>query len=240
MYVNPHFSAEDPAALHAFIDDHPFGLLVSCREGLKAAHIPFVLHRTEGPRGTLIAHTAARDPLAQDIAAGAELLAVFTGPVAYVTPRWYEDPGLPTYNFLAIHAYGHARPMTVRDDVLTHLRELVDIHEASFDPPWSLDRASEDYVEPLLKEIAPFTLEIERLDGKLKISQNRSAADREGVIAGLRELAGEEGLHLAGLMDTHPYTSDVPQPLLEAPAAGATSDASDSRDPRACRPTLTE
>lgn len=221
MYVNPHFRAEDLASVHGFIADHPFGLLVCCRDGPKAAHIPFVLHPAEGRQGVLVAHTAARDPLAEDIAAGAELLAVFTGPAAYVTPRWYADPGLPTYNFLAIHVYGHARPLTESGDVMAHLRELVDIHEAAFDPPWSLDRAAEGYVQSLLKEIAPFTLEIERLDGKLKLSQNRSAADRKGVIVGLREQAGEEGRRVAALMDAYSYPRDVSQPLLKSTSTGA-------------------
>lgn len=215
MYVNPHFRPDDPAALHEVVERHPFGLLLAARDGdLQAAHIPFVLHRDEGPRGTLEAHVAARDPIAGALDGRVEVMAVFSGPLAYVSPRWYEDPGLPTYNFVAVHAHGRPRPMAGEAEALAHLRELVDVHEAAFDPPWSLDQASDDYVRALLPGIAPFRLPIARLEGKLKLSQNRSAADRAGVVAGLRARGGDGGRAVAELMAGFPYGSDAARPLL--------------------------
>ena len=173
MYVNPHFAERELFVLHNTIEAVRFGLLVLCVDGPLAAHVPFVLHRGEGPYGTLVAHVARNDPLARHLGAGHEALAIFSGPRAYVSPRWYPNGGLPTYNFLAVHSYGHPRPMEDRDAVLVHLAELVEVHEERFPDPWSLASAPQNDVACLLPHIAAFTLEIEAIQGKRKLSQNR-------------------------------------------------------------------
>src|ERR1700690_1372430 len=109
MYVNPHFAETDLPVLHDTIEAVRFGLLVLCADGPRAAHIPFVLHRDEGRYGTLLAHVARNDPLARHLGSAGEALAIFSGPRAYVSPRWYPSGGLPTYNFLAVHAHGRPR-----------------------------------------------------------------------------------------------------------------------------------
>ncbi len=189
MYVKPDYAARELAVLHDMIDTVRFGLLVLGADGPLAAHIPFVLHRDEGPSGTLLAHVARADPLARHLAAGPEALAIFSGHRAYVSPRWYPDGGLPTYNFLAVHAYGRPRPLEDHDAVLDHLAELVAVHEAS---SWSLASAPAGRVEELLPHILAFTLEISSLQGKRKLSQNRTPAERAGVIRGLSERGGED------------------------------------------------
>jgi transcriptional regulator len=205
MYVNPHFVERELPVLHDMIEAAPFGLLVVCADGPLAAHIPFVLHRDESRYGTLLAHVPRNDPLARHLGAG-EALAIFSGPRAYISPQWRPGGGLPTYNFLAVHVYGRPR-LLEGDAVLAHLGELVDVHEAQFPRPWSLTSASEDYVAGLLPHIVAFALEIEALQGKRKLSQNRAAKDRDGVIRGLRDRAGDDDRTIADAMTTYPYVS---------------------------------
>jgi transcriptional regulator len=223
MYVNPLYAERELPVLHELIETARFGLLVLCAGGPLAAHIPFVLHRNEGPNGTLLAHVARIDPLARYLGAGHEgheetrgeheaheahegheALAIFSGPKAYVSPQWYESDGLPTYNFLAVHAYGRPRLLEDRDEVLAYLAELVDVHEQRFSTPWSLTSASGDHVDELLPHIVAFTFEISSLQGKRKLSQNKSAEDRDGVIRGLRERASDDEEAIAEAMIAGP------------------------------------
>jgi transcriptional regulator len=200
MYVNPDYAERELAVLHGMIEAARFGLLVLCADGPLAAHIPFVLHREEGPNGTLLAHVPRNDPLARHLGDGRETLAIFSGPAAYVSPRWYESDGLPTYNFVAVHAYGRPRLLEDRDAVLAYLAELVEVHEQRFSSTWSLASASKDHVDELLPHIVAFTLEIEAIQGKRKLSQNKTAGDRDGVIRGLRERGGEDDQAIADAM----------------------------------------
>ncbi len=213
-YVNPHFGDADLSTLHDVIERHPFGLLIATTPPASAAHIPFVLRRHEGPFGTLIAHTARADPIAAMLDGATELLAVFQGPRAYVRSRWYVNPGLPTYNFIAVHAYGRATPLADRGAVLAHLSALVRLHEAGYDDEFRLADADADYVAPLLDHIAPFSLRIERIEGKVKLSQNRATADRAAVIKGLRDRGTDDDRAVAAAMEQHPYRSGEAQPLI--------------------------
>jgi transcriptional regulator len=201
MYVNPNFVEHDLPILHDMIESVRFGLLVVCADGPLAAHIPFVLHRSEGPYGTLLAHVPRNDPLARHLGDANEALAIFSGPRAYISPRWYTSGSLPTYNFLTVHAYGRPRLLEDRDAVLAHLAELVDVHEEQFSAPWSLTSASDDYVASLLPRIVAFRLEIEAVQGKRKLNQNRTAEDRDGAIRGLRERAGNDDRAIADAME---------------------------------------
>jgi transcriptional regulator len=207
MYVNPHFVERELPVLHDIIETVRFGLLVVCADGPLAAHIPFVLHREEGEYGTLVAHVARNDPLARHLDDGHEALAVFGAHRAYISPQWYPSGGLPTYNFLAVHAYGRPRLLEDRAAVLAHLAELVDVHEERFPRPWSLASAPEGHVADLLDHIVAFRLEIEAVQGKRKLSQNRVAEDREGVIRGLRERAGDDDRAIADAMTADRHAS---------------------------------
>ncbi len=207
MYVKPDYAERELPALHEMIEAARFGLLVLCADGPLAAHIPFVLHREEGPNGTLLAHVPRNDPLARHLGDERETLAIFSGPAAYVSPRWYESDGLPTYNFLAVHAYGRPRLLEDRDAVLAYLAELVDVHEQQFPSPWSLASASEDHVDELLPHIVAFALEIEAIQGKRKLSQNKTPEDRDGVIRGLSERGAHDDQAIAAAMTAYRYTS---------------------------------
>ena len=203
MYVNPNYSERELPILHDMIETARFGLLVLCADGPLAAHIPFVLHRDQGRHGTLMAHVARNDPLARHLSAEQEVLAIFTGPRAYVSPRW--SGGLPTYNYLAVHAYGRPRVLAERDAVLAHLAELVAVHERAFPDPWTLASAAPGEVEGMLDRITAFTLEIDAIQGKRKLSQNRVAEKREHVIRGLRERGGDDDRAIAATMSAYPY-----------------------------------
>jgi transcriptional regulator len=207
MYVNPHFAERELPVLHDTIEAIRFGVLVICADGPLAAHIPFVLHRDEGTHGTLIAHVSARDPLARHLDGEHEALAIFSAPRAYVSPRWCPSGGLPTYNYLAVHAHGHPRVLEDPDVVLGHLGELVNVHEQRFPPPWSLSAVAEDYVAERLPHITAFRFQIDSLQGKRKLSQNRTAEDRDGIIGGLRERGGDDDLAIAEAMAGYSYST---------------------------------
>lgn len=207
MYVNPHFAERELPVLQDIIESVRFGVLVICSRGPLAAHIPFVLHRDEGPLGTLLAHVSARDPLARHLDGEHEALAIFGAPRAYVSASWCPSGGLPTYNFLAVHAYGRPRRLEDRDVVLDHLSELVAVHEERFSQPWSLAAVTPAYVDERLPHIAAFTLEIDALQGKRKLSQNRTPEDRDGIVGGLRERGGDDDMAIATAMAGYPYSA---------------------------------
>ena len=148
--------------------------------------------RDEGQQGTLRGHLARPNPQWRDFDPGVEGLAIFDGPDAYITPNWYEEKRLtgkvvPTWNYVTVQARG---PLVVRREpewLVAHVRRLVERHEASRSVPWSIDDAPEGYVETQARAIVGLELRISRLEAKRKLSQNRSAADFEGVIEGLSD-----------------------------------------------------
>jgi transcriptional regulator len=222
MYVNPHFAERELPVLHDTIEQIRFGALVLCADGPLAAHVPFVLHRDHGPLGTLGAHVARNDPLARHLRGRPEALVIFGGPRTYVSPRWYPHGGLPTYNYIAVHAHGRPRVIDQRDGTLAHLAELAAVHERGLARPWTLADADQGLLEDLLAHILAFTIEIESIQGKRKLSQNRSAADRKGVIRGLRERASRgdaapDELMIAEAMSVYRYAWDEAQSLIEPP-----------------------
>ena len=194
MYIPSSFAERDLPTLFAYIESHPLGAIVTnTTEGLLATHLPLVLERTAGPMGTLVGHFARANPHARALTSGeAESLVIFAGPDAYITPEWYatkQETGrvVPTWNYVAVHAYGVLR---LRDDpefLRAHLDTLTRHHEATRPRPWQVSDAPGDYIDQLTKAIIGFELRIDRLEGKWKMSQNRSAADIDGVIRGLEE-----------------------------------------------------
>lgn len=215
MYVNPYFEENDLNTIHTLIEEHRFGMLVSTKHGLRATHIPFILHRNEGSKGTLVSHAARADPIWRGFDGQTEMLAIFPGPKTYVRSRWYSEAGISTYNFIAVHVYGKPRMFEEEDQIIDHLDELLKVHECDYQDPWLLDEIPSSWVVPFLRAIAPFSMEIERVEAKVKVSQNRSAADREGVRQGLRERGYDDDIAIANLMEVYPYTSEEGRPLLE-------------------------
>jgi transcriptional regulator len=187
MYTPEAFAVDDVATLHAFIGDHGFATLVTAPGGVPvASHLPFLLETDTGGAPLLSAHLARGNSQWRDLEQLDSVLVVFQGPHAYVSPNWYETPGLaPTWNYTAVHAYGRAR--LVEDEARTGrlMERLVDRFEGTFDAPWHTGRLDDDAFATMLGNIVAIEMPIERLEGKFKLSQNRSPADRRGVVRGL-------------------------------------------------------
>jgi transcriptional regulator len=194
MYLPKHFEESRTEVLHDLIARHPFGTLVTLgADGLDANHLPFELVPGEGPLGTLRAHVARANPVWREASGDVDALAMFEGASAYISPSWYpakQEHGkvVPTYNYIAVHAYG---PLRIVDDpawLLALVERLTGRHESSMDKPWKVSDAPRDYIDKMLAAIVGIEIPIARLQGKWKVSQNRSEADRAGVAEGLRTL----------------------------------------------------
>jgi len=185
MYVPKLFAVEDVPRLQDFMEQFNFATLVTQRGGeLTASHIPLVLDRTVAPYGALRAHLAIKNPQVEDLRSGSRALIIFQGPHTYVSPSWYVQPqNVPTWNYTVVHAYGAPQPCD-SSATLTHLKALVSKHEKFFDKPWDFDPTAA-WIQNLLRAIAAFEIKIEKLEGKFKLNQNRTAADRAGVIEAL-------------------------------------------------------
>jgi transcriptional regulator len=193
MYVPKSFEVPDDAWCHALIARESFALLVSTgADGAPfATHVPLLVDADRGPHGTLVGHVARANPHAGLLAAGAPTLAVFQGPHAYVSPGWYRvHPSVPTWNYVAVHAYGRPAVIEAPDRVKALLARLVAVYEGGRAAPWRFESLAADYVDGMIRGIVAFDLPIERLEGKAKLSQNRGAEDRVGAIQGL-EATGE-------------------------------------------------
>ncbi len=186
MYTPAYFRVTDRAILHGLMDRFSFATLVTTHDGGPiATHLPFLVYPDRSGHGTLIGHMARANEQWHDFARSDEALVIFQGPHAYISPSWYEEQlTVPTWNYAVVHAYGVPRVIDDEARVLDALRALVDKDEAGFDEPWPMDLPDE-YVRKMVRGIVAFEVPISRLEGKFKLSQNRSARDREGVVAAL-------------------------------------------------------
>jgi transcriptional regulator len=206
VYLPPAFAEDRVEVLISHIEDHEFGLLVSsgARQGDKpeliASQIPFLVERST--RGLLLqGHIARANPQAADLGNGTEVLAIFSGPHAYISPSWYATgPAVPTWNYATVQAYGTARAISDRE----WLRDLVDRlsqrHEAREATPWRMHDLPANFLEAMLGAIVGVEIDISRIEGKFKLSQNRPAGDRPRVAAALEQRADEGSRGVAVLM----------------------------------------
>lgn len=203
MYTPEHFTIDDPDAVSAHIGAHPFAALVAGgKDGLVAVHLPLLFDADRGELGALRGHIARANGVFDAGLEGAEVLVIFSGPEGYVSPGWYpskkENPKVvPTWNYSAVHASGILHFREEKDWLLMIVRDLTDRFEAGQSEPWSVDDAPKDYVDAMTRGIVGVEIEISRLEGKAKLSQNRSEEDRRGVVEGL-ERDGE--VEMARLM----------------------------------------
>jgi transcriptional regulator len=210
MYVPADFAASDVALLHEVMDANSFATIVSGgKQGLMASHVPVLIDRDRGPNGVIVAHVARANPHWQDLAEG-EAMVVFQGPHGYVSPRWYTSPRLvPTWNYVAVHAYGRARLVWDANELKALVARLAARHEADASTPWTLDGLPEKQLAALLKAIVGVEIPIARLQGKFKLSQNRTAADRQGVVDALAASAEPGDRALADFMTRHATPMEV-------------------------------
>ncbi|CAM5406711.1 transcriptional regulator [Aquamicrobium terrae] len=200
MYQPPHHVEDRLEVFHALIRAHPLGLLVSAGpQGPTANALPFLLDADAGPKGRLRAHMARANGQWREIAASPDtpVLVIFQGVDTYITPSWYatkRETGkvVPTWNYAMVQARGRARVVDDRDWLAAQIDELTRSHENGRKPEeWHVTDAPASYIEAQIKGIIGLEIEIVELQGKWKVSQNRPAADRAGVVAGLADEAPE-------------------------------------------------
>jgi transcriptional regulator len=192
MYLPTHFSESRPAVLRAFVRDHPLGLLVTQNGngGVDANSVPFVLDADGDEPGVLRAHVARANPVWKTARTDVDALVVFQGPHGYVSPAWYPSKAehgkvVPTWNYVMVQARGRLRAIDDRDWLRKFVSRLTARHEAPRDAPWAVTDAPADFIETMLGAIVGIEIPLSSLVGKWKVSQNRSAADRDGVVDGL-------------------------------------------------------
>ena len=202
MYVPEQFREERLDVLHDLIEENGFATLVSTTpDGLFATHIPILVDRGAGPRGTLRGHVARANPHWKHLA-GSEALAIFAGPHAYVSPSWYATSGrVPTWNYVAVHAYGTPRLIGDPSAVRSLIERTVSRYEGGLATPWDMSGLEAKMVDALLTNIVAFEIPIARIEGKRKLNQNRSRADREGAVRGLRAHGRDDAAVIADLME---------------------------------------
>ena len=189
MYLPELFRVEDVAQTHALMRARPFAALVSAGpSGLFASHLPTVL-KDEGRYGVIECHLARANPHCRDLAGG-EALMIFQGAEGYVSPNWYPSKAeggkvVPTWNFAAVHAYGRPEVVNDADWLRRHVTELTAQQERDQPRPWAPSDAPASFIDTMLRGIVGFRFAITRLEGKWKMSQNRTPQDREGVVNGL-------------------------------------------------------
>jgi transcriptional regulator len=223
VYIPPLFAARDQSAVFDVMEQFSFATLVTNGpDGLTASHLPFLLDRAAGEHGTLLAHMARANPQWQAFADDVEALVIFQGEHGYISPAWYEvHPSVPTWNYVVAHAYGVPRVMEQPDRVRRVLEALVSQHESGRDEPWAMN-LPEEYYAGMVKGIVAFEIPISRLEGKLKLSQNRPLVDQKHVL---------ERLAASSDANKHAMASRMKHAL-----ENAQEDGSDATLPRHCQP----
>lgn len=205
MYLPAHFREDRREVQFELVRSHPLGLLVSAGPGgLLANPVPFVAYPEEGA-GVLRAHVARANPQWRELAATADCLVVFQGPQAYISPTLYPTKAeshqvVPTWNYATVHVWGRAQVVEDARWLRRQIDDLTQAREGNRPNPWKVADARADFVAAQLKAIVGIELAITRLEAKWKMSQNRNAADRQGVVAGLRAEGGAEQAMVARLV----------------------------------------
>lgn len=207
MYIPEPFALTDRDEILAVMRNHAFAVLVSTVDGAppQATHLPFLFDAATGPNGTLVAHMARANPHWRDLARlqsdGGEALVIFQGPHAYVSPRWYgAGAAVPTWNYVAVHAYGTPRLIDDAARVRTLLADLSATYESGAPEPWRLDAQEDSYVRANIRGIVAFEIPVGRLEAKAKLSQNKRPEDRRGVVGALADGQDPLGNAVAALM----------------------------------------
>ena len=206
MYLPEHFAERREEELHRLIREYPLGVLVlNGPNGLDANHLPFELGEDVGERGRLLAHVARNNPLWRETKDGDEALVIFRGSNAYISPNWYPSKHefhrqVPTWNYQVVHVHGK---ICIRDDerfVRGVVARLTRVHEArtGADKPWKMTDSSKEYIDQMLSAIVGIEIEITKMIGKWKLSQNREERDRINAAEELRK-RGEDVMSAAML-----------------------------------------
>ena len=206
MYVNPLHQFTDRDAICSLIARHPLGAWVcQGRAGLVANHVPFFLDRGRGPFGTLIGHVSRANTVWQELGPGTPSVVMFQGPQAYISPGWYPSKAehgkvVPTWNYVVAHAHGVARVVHDRDGLLGMLNRLTDHQEARRAAPCRVGDAPPPFIDKFLRAVVGIEIPIDRLEGKLKASQDEDLQDRHGTVRGLQQETSDAAAAMADLV----------------------------------------
>lgn len=201
MYIPTLFRETKLESLHDFMRSHSFATVFTMLNGKAfASHLPLFLESAAGSQGTLIGHMARANPHWQDMQADAEVLVTFHGAHAYVSPAWYaaQSMAVPTWNYMAVHAYGKARILP-QEELVQALHKLVDENESAYAQPWKLE-ITQEMREKMLGAIVGFEIVLSRIEGKFKLSQNQSPEDQQRVIVKLAGQADADSQRVAAQM----------------------------------------
>jgi transcriptional regulator len=206
MYVSKHHQLNDHEAVMSLIETHPLGAWV-CHSGdeLIANHVPFFLDRTRGPYGTLMGHVARANDVWRQLFPETPSVVMFQGAQSYITPGWYPGKAehgkvVPTWNYVVAHAHGAARVIEVPAWLLDMLHRLTNANESRQATPWRVGDAPSGYIENLMRGVVGIEISIDRLESKLKASQDEALPDRRGTVEGLQSNHSEQSRAMAALV----------------------------------------
>ena len=207
MYIPASFLETRPEFIRSAIQHHPLATLITVgADGIEASHLPLLYDPAENPHGILRGHLARANTQWKTHQTQFEALAIFSGPEHYISPTWYpslQEHGkvVPTWNYVVVHARGQLRFTDDKAWLLRNVSALTDAQEKSIDPPWRVSDAPPQFIDDMLQAIVGVELRITRLEGKWKVSQNRSLPDRHGVVEGLEKSASPEAHEMATLVN---------------------------------------
>jgi transcriptional regulator len=206
MYTPKYHSLNDVETMRTHIAEHPLGAWVcNAQNQLIANHIPFVLEMQTGGHGRLLGHVSRANPVWRDLGGGSPSVVMFTGAHAYITPSWYPGKHLhgkvvPTWNYVTVHAHGVGRAIEDPDWTLDVINRLTDAQESKGLQPWKVSDAPSEYIEKMLRAVVGIEITVERLEGRLKVSQDEDDQDRLGTVEGLRRSGNASSQILARLV----------------------------------------
>jgi transcriptional regulator len=207
MYIPKLHEETDLAVLHDLMRAHPLGTWATLGEGeLIVNHVPFILDAARGPYGTLLCHVARANSVWQLFSKSVPSVFVFQGPDTYISPSWYPSKQahgkvVPTWNYAVVHAHGIPVIMETQAQLMQQITQLTATHERNQLAPWQVTDAPADFIEQMSRQIVGIEIPISRIFGKWKVSQNRSEADRNGVVAGLKASDEPQSVLMADLVD---------------------------------------
>lgn len=200
MYIPEFFKETNPERISTLVEGNSFGMLVTAPDGVPfVSHLPFIFDHAAGSKGKLLCHMAQANPQWQHFSSCSEVLAVFQGPHAYVSPSWYSSPGVPTWNYAVVHLRGKPRLIESESELEALVERLTHVYESHMPSPWKPNLAGERRTK-LLNMIVGFEIEVTDIQGKFKLSQNRPIEDQQRVIEALSQSSNQTEAAVSKLM----------------------------------------
>ena len=200
MYIPEHFKETNPERIAALIDRNSFGMLVTVIDGAPfVSHLPFIFEQLAGSKGKLLCHMARANPQWRHFSSGSEVLVVFQGPHAYVSPSWYSSPGVPTWNYAVVHLRGKPRLIEDASELEALVERQTHFYENHMPSPWIPNLAGQRRTK-LLNMIVGFEIEIADIQAKFKLSQNRPTEDQQSIVEKLEQSGNQTEFAVANLM----------------------------------------